>query len=431
MQLRNLVAVGTAAGIEILDDCLNVVVARVRPSGVEVAARLTIQSYRTRPAAEWGAEYTGFLRKLGLGHISATVLLPRRDVIVRQIHLPGVKDKDLIPAIGFQIENLHPYGDEDVAWAWQRISSNGALLLGIVRQQYLQEWLDRFAEAGVALAGVTFSPAVLFCASRVYGVPASRDFLAARRGEAGGVELYGESASRPLFSAEFDTGVERAAPLALAELRLPAGTPLASWEGVLPPPRLAADFDVSRNAFAYAAALAGAVPRLAPAANLLPEELRVSRSRAALVPSIVLGIVLTLLSGALLGFNAYSEKRYLATIRGEIGRLQPKVAVAAKYDKATLAARQRIAVLNSYRKRTRSDLDALAELTRLIAPPAWTNYVQIDRSSVVVAGEADQAAPLLQILDQSPHFKNSQFSVAIARTGAGDLFRIRSEREMK
>ncbi len=431
MPLRNLLAVGTAAGIEILDDRLNVVVSRVRPSGVEVAASLAIASYRTRPAAEWGAEYTEFLRKLGLGHVSATVLLPRRDVIVRQIHLPGVKDRDLASAIGFQIESLHPYGDEEVAWAWQRLSPNGAVMVGIVRQSYLREWLDRFAEAGVALAGVTFSPAALFGSSRVYGAPGSRDFLAARKGEPSGVELYGESASRPLFSAEFDAPLERAVPLALAELRLPAGTPLASWEGVLPPPRLASDFDVSRNAFAYAASLAGAVPRLAPAANLLPEALRVSRSRAVFVPSIVLGILLVLLTGGLLGFNSYSEKRYLTTIMGEVERLQPKADLAGRYDKTTAAARQRMAVLTSYRQRTKSDLDALAELTRLIAPPAWTNYVQIDRSSVVVAGEADQAAPLLQILDQSPHFRNSQFSVAIARTGAGDLFRIRSEREAK
>ena len=41
-------------------------------------------------AAEWGAEYARFLKASGAERLSATVLLPRREVIVRQLALPGV-----------------------------------------------------------------------------------------------------------------------------------------------------------------------------------------------------------------------------------------------------------------------------------------------------------------------------------------------------
>jgi hypothetical protein len=47
-----------------------------------------------RPAAQWGLEYARFLQEAGASHLAATVLLPRRETIVRQIALPGVAGRD-------------------------------------------------------------------------------------------------------------------------------------------------------------------------------------------------------------------------------------------------------------------------------------------------------------------------------------------------
>src|SRR3954463_201236 len=112
--LRKLLAFGSGIGIEIGADSLEIVAARVRPSKIEVVGRLVIPNYATRPAGEWGPEYTRFLKSVGMGHLSAAVLLPRREVIVRQLALPGVTSKDAESAIRFQIDTLHPFGDEDV-----------------------------------------------------------------------------------------------------------------------------------------------------------------------------------------------------------------------------------------------------------------------------------------------------------------------------
>src|ERR1039457_6618806 len=97
--VRKLLAFGSGVGIEIHGDDLEVVAARVRPSRVRVLGRLTIQNFTKRPAAEWGAEYTRFLKSWGVGYLSATVLLPRREVIVRQVALPGVAAQDIEGAI--------------------------------------------------------------------------------------------------------------------------------------------------------------------------------------------------------------------------------------------------------------------------------------------------------------------------------------------
>src|SRR5437762_10242345 len=137
MDLRTLLAFGTGIGIEIRSQDLAIVLAHVRPNGVRVVASATIRNFRERPAGEWGSEYLRFLRENGGSHLAATVVAPKREVIVRQIALPGVGGKDLAAAIGYQVETLHPYGEDDVAYGWQRISDNGAVLVGIIRREIL------------------------------------------------------------------------------------------------------------------------------------------------------------------------------------------------------------------------------------------------------------------------------------------------------
>src|SRR6266446_2021594 len=126
MDLRTLLAFGSGVGIEIREHDLAVTLTHVRPKGARVAASTVIRNFRERPAGEWGSEYLRFLRENGGSHLAATVLAPKQEVIVRQIALPGVGGKDLAAAVGYQVETLHPYGEENVAFGWQRVSSSGA-----------------------------------------------------------------------------------------------------------------------------------------------------------------------------------------------------------------------------------------------------------------------------------------------------------------
>src|SRR5580704_4125916 len=110
--LHQLLAFGTGAGIQVSGEDLEVAVTRVRPTGIRVLGRITIERFRERPADQWGAEYDELLRKLGAAHVRATVLLPRSETLVRQISLRNVAPNDLESAIAFQMDTLHPYGDE-------------------------------------------------------------------------------------------------------------------------------------------------------------------------------------------------------------------------------------------------------------------------------------------------------------------------------
>jgi len=429
MDLRTLLAFGSGIGIEIRSADLAVILTHVRPNGARIVASTVIRNFRERPAGEWGSEYMRFLRQNGASHLAATILAPKREVIVRQIALPGVSGKDLAAAVGYQVETLHPYGEEAVAFGWQRISENGTALIGIIRQATLDGYMEKFAEAGVSVACFTFSAAALHGALRLFTAPPSEGLVATAEIENGEIEVYGESPSRPVFSAQFDLPADRAAALAAAELRLPPETVPARLDRILPPPvSMKADFDFSRSTMPYAASLAGACPRLATAVNLLPEDKRSANSRMIFVPTAILAAMLLLVAGAMFGYSRIEERRYVATLEAESARLQPQVKRIAALDKSFEQARARTRLLDEFRSRSKYDLDTLNELTRILAPPIWTNHTELNRDSVTIVGEAEQATLLLKLIDSSPYFRDSAFTIPIAKAGTTELFRIRAAR---
>jgi len=425
--LRKLLAFGSGVGLEIGAKDLEVVVTRVRPNKIQVLGRLTIEDYATRPAAEWGAQYTRFLKASGAERLSATVLLPRREVIVRQISLPGVAAKDIEGAIRFQLDSLHPYGEDEVVWGWSPLAYGG-VLVGIVPRSIIQRYVALFNEAGVAARSFTFSAAAVHAAIRLNGASLAGGFVALSRSATGAVEVYGESPSRPLFSAEFELAPERATMLALSELRLAPDTAPKTLEEMLPAPVVnPIENDLSRNALPYATALSGACPRFAPAANLLPPEHRRFNSRAVFVPTMVLAALLLLVAGSMAVYASWSEKQYLKQIDSQIAALEPLHKRADFLDRETAHTRARAQLLDQFRKQTRTDLDALNELTRLLEPPAWSNNIELARDTVRIAGEAPQTAPLLKILDASPFFEKTEIQMSAPRA-TGETFQIRTNR---
>jgi hypothetical protein len=427
--LKKLLAFGSGIGIEIGAADLEVAAARVRPTGIKVVGRTTIANFTGRPAGEWGAQYAAFLRSVGMGHVSATVVLPRREVIVRQLVLAGVARRDRAAAIRLQLDTLHPYGDEEVFWDWTEAGQNGALV-GIARRDAIERYAQLFTEAGIAVRSFTFSAAAFHAAIRLEGT-SDRSFLVLRQTGAGLTEAYGESSARPVFSAEFHLPPEQAAVRALAELRLPPETEPCALEDVLPrPAQNPIQNDLSRNALPYAAALAGACPRLAPAANVLPPDERQSSSRAIYIPTAVLA---TLVAGAIIAMAIYShiaDQRYLGRIQAEIAQLEPLARRASALDRQIDMVRGRSRLLDQFRGQTRADMDALQELTKLLVPPAWSNSIDMTRDQARISGETPQAAPLLRLLDASPFFEKSEF-LGIGRGNGTETFQLRTFREKR
>jgi hypothetical protein len=321
MDPRTFLAIGTGVGLEIAGADLRATVVKVRPGGARVTGSAVIERFRERPAAEWGVEYAAFLHRLGAGHLAATALLPRDEVIVRQLAFPGVADRDLANAILYQLDSLHPYGEDEAGCAWKRIAGTPVVLIGIVQRAVLERYSRMFVEAGVKVASITFSAAAVHAAVRILSKPP--EGFVALAGD-GTFEVYGESPSRPVFSASFDGTPERAAALAVAELRLPPETqPLALADVLTKPLSHPPDYDLARNVLQYATALAGAGFGTAGGANLLPPELRSSSSTIIFAPTLALAAVLLALAAALAAQPALEGRRQLSLLNAEIQSLEP------------------------------------------------------------------------------------------------------------
>jgi hypothetical protein len=415
---------GSGVGIALDGDALAVTVVKVRPSGADVVDQLRIEGYRTRAANEWGLEYGRFLRKLGLAHLAAVVLLPRTEVTVRVLSLPGVAAKDLGAAVGFQIEALHPYGDHEVVWSHARLQRTGAVMVAICEREKVDALATLLAEAGVKVAGFTVAAAAVYAASRLLEVPAAG--VLAYDPRPGEVEFYGESDARPLFSALFEEADLRTVDRALGELRLGSDTPLLPWMEILPVPKSKPDvLDPS----GYATALSAAVLGRALELNLLPEELRSSSSRTLYLPTLILG-ALTLALGAGLWWQDRAEKqKYLDLILAETKRHEPMATRLAKVNQEITRTADQIKLLDNYRAQSKKDLDALLEMTRLLAPPSFAASVNMNPQEVQVTGQAPSAPGLLQVFDGSAYFEGSEFPVAPSRTGEGEAFSLRTKRE--
>lgn len=421
--VRKWLAIGSGSGIQITgrkgSESLRITAVRVRPGGAQVRGGFTIEDFTHQPAGAWGADYAAFLGKLGLRDVAAVVLLPRHDVIVRPLNLPGVSGKDRESAVRFQLDGLHPYNEEEVYFSWSGVPGTSTILVAVARRDAVDRYAALFAEAGVKVRAFTCFAAAIFSALRLYEPPATVETLAWDN-SSGATEVYGESGARPIFSAGFDLDPERAATLAAAEMRADprlAAIPLSSLLDADPP-------------LPYAAAVVSACPRLSLALNLLPADRRAFSSPLRWVPTAALSAVALMLAGAFAALPNYERRHFIGSLDSQIAQVSALAARSNQLDKEIDTVRRRSDFLDNFRHHAKSDMDVLSELTKILPPPTWLNLTEISERQVAIAGETDQAEPLLKVLDASPLFESSEFQGAPIRNGAaGWVFRIRTNRE--
>jgi Tfp pilus assembly protein PilN len=473
MNLKPLFRLGTGCGIEIRGEDLVVVAAKSRRGGVTVLGATRLEAFRARPPQEWGAQYAGFLKDHGLSHLSATVALPREDVIVRQLLLPPVSRKELAAAVRYQLDALHPFAEDEVYHAFAPLREPGEgkgqlpVAVAIAEKSRVEGYANLFDAAGIAVAAFTVADAALAAALRVRWDSPPRPFVFTQFRN-GSIEVYGEAEERPLWTAQFDLASMppgRALQVTAAELRLDpaqpaalvvcgdsapesaqaseAGTPsgpspaeklaaevpaafhLRSIVEMLPAPLASpAGFDLRREASAFAVALESACPRLGWRANLLPPERRKSDSRWMYAPTAALTLVLLLLGIAFAVRPLIQDRRYLAALESESARLEQIVRNVEQTEGQSGHARRRLAHLQETRKRAEADLKALRELSELIPNDTWLQSLEINDNGAQLAGEAPAAAPLLGVLNGSKGLTEAAFTSSLTKTPAGERFQI-------
>jgi Tfp pilus assembly protein PilN len=142
-----------------------------------------------------------------------------------------------------------------------------------------------------------------------------------------------------------------------------------------------------------------------------------------------LGLLVLLIAGGFAALPRYERRQYLATLDAQIAQINPQAARSGQLDKQIETIRRRTEFLDDFRRQSKSNIDAVAELTRILPPPTWLNLTEISPRQILIAGETDQAEPLLRTLDASPLFEGSEFQGAPLRTTVAWVFRIRTNRK--
>jgi hypothetical protein len=305
--------------------------------------------------------------------------------------------------------------------SWARLEKSDAVAVAIAKRDRVDAYATLFQEAGIKLAGFTCSGPAIFSALRVFGQKPAGDVFAMEP-SAGGVEIYGESAARPMLSASFDLGPEESADRVIArsaaELRLENA----------PVPVGLNELMQTEQPRAFAAALTSACRTASVPVNLLPLEMREVRSVWQWAPTAALGALVVMGALLMVLFPGYENGSYLESLNHEITKVQPGAQKASALDKQIQETRARTLLLDNLRKHGKSDLDVLGSMTLLLAPPVWLRTLEMTPKDVNVSGEADQAAPLLKQIDASPLFEASEFTSPPSRAGNVENFSIRTKR---
>lgn len=455
--LGRVLAGSTGCGIAVRGADLVAVAVRVERSGVTVLGRVRIPDFAERPPQEWGLEYRGFLRRCGIKKKHATLCMPRQDVVLRTLDLPPMPTRKLASSVTWQVPDLHPFGDEAVVHDWVRTEGLGSepgrrkIPTIIARSATINAYGERFATAGIPLSACTVAASALTAATRLRATPLSKPILIADI-EGAQLELYGRTAGNPLWSAAIDLGgvtLEGALRLALEGLpgrgERPAGVAFAGAEiptdpatglvvvplrDMLPEPvRATEEFDLARDAVAYATAIESARPRAGLRLNLLPASRRTFLSLLPSAATVVRITALALIGGGYLTLMVLEDRNYAERLRKEAARLEADADAFAPDNAEASDLEDRRDWLRHRRNRAAQDLVTLREISRILPSSAWLTSLTLDDSTAILTGVATNANPLLGIIDASSTLGAPRFSMAPSRGDRGENFQVEATRQ--
>jgi Tfp pilus assembly protein PilN len=430
-----LVTLGPGVAIEIRGDDLSVALVKSRLKGVSVLGQATLADFRRRPPAEWGEEYRAFLKNHRYPDLPATLILPRAEAIVRLLTLPAAAKSKLKSAVGYQLDSLHPFGEEEVYSGYAALEARDGsqpVAVVIAARSVVDGYADLFAEAGIKLGGVTVAAAAYYGAIRLLrGRPASSFLLVDEHNST--FELYGESPARPFFSAAFDSRampLEKAVAAAAGDLRLPEEQGLPPVEEVLGAPLDApAGFELRPNVTVFAGAIAAACPRWGWRTNLLPAARRSSSSRWPIAATVATAVCAVAVALVLWLRGPIQDRRYARELDREARRLEAVEKEIRALEQQAQRLRARRAQLEAFRRRSEADLALVTEISRRLPNTVWLGNIEVAEDAVQLQGQAEAAAPLLGLLDNSGAVTGAAFSGSITRNENREVFRIRANRK--
>jgi general secretion pathway protein L len=165
---------------------------------------------------------------------------------------------------------------------------------------------------------------------------------------------------------------------------------------------------------------------------LIPAQQRYQRNYLQVVPTYALFALLIVVGLFALIREPYQQLVYAQQLDAESRRLAVEVRPVAEQEAQLNRIGDRLNALDGLVRGRDANLEALRELSRLLPRDTWlTSYVFQD-NVVTINGLSESAASIQKLLEDSPVFRDAQFTSSITRDSSGkDRFAMRASIEVR
>jgi Tfp pilus assembly protein PilN len=118
--------------------------------------------------------------------------------------------------------------------------------------------------------------------------------------------------------------------------------------------------------------------------------------------------------------------RQLSSVNSQIAQLDTEVRAVEKVLDEVGRRRRVLTLIQSIESTTVRPLPVLRELTELLPNDAWLTMLSIDPKGVELTGQAQAAAALIPLLENSSRLERVEFSSPVTRGRDREQFRIRA-----
>jgi Tfp pilus assembly protein PilN len=166
--------------------------------------------------------------------------------------------------------------------------------------------------------------------------------------------------------------------------------------------------------------------------NLIPPPLRYQRNPLQIVPTYALIVLLALLGLFALVREPYQQSVYAEQLDQEGRRLAVVVRPVADQEARLNKVSDRLKTLDGLIRGRDGNLEALRELSRVLPQTAWLLSYSCQDNVVTIMGYSESASSLQKLLEDSPVFREVQFTSSIIRDSSGkDRFTLRAAIEVR
>lgn len=433
----------SALGIEIQADRLVMASVEKGLQGFQLKSYLTVDHFRELPRHELLARVQQFRSSNGFNSENIILGVPREWVVVREVDLPIEVEENLDGVVRAQVEKLEPLEDAKSTFDYHVLVRDEklkriVLQVVMIRRDVVDELLDLFRELELYPAVITFTSVGLqaVLAAHDDGLPKNAGVLVLRL-QPGRVEVLASSSEQQICSEVIDLHEEEPSAESVLEQvaeRLNSHADqfssfsklylvgewsenlLGSLKSRVPDAEVLASRLGLKHKGVDGATLGKLIPavglgirgllRRGPRYNLIPDERRVVNTRASLVPTYVLAVVLLVVLAAL-GTRSYFQQSALAAqVDSEVTGLQGEVNQVLGLRDQVEAKEAEVEQLQKLLQDRQKTLAVVKDLTERIPNDAYLTSLQIQGEQLTMQGYADQASSLLPIIAQSPYLES-------------------------